>query len=288
MARTSETFRVVEWRSAVAAVGTRRLDDSAVAVAVRMRMRAATRAIHVYHVYPHRGTMRARGRRARVGTRAVAAAAPTLFCIDRDGVINVDVGAPGVIDVRDFVLLPRAAMAVKMLNDAGVRCCVVTNQTCVGKALATESYVRDVIHGEMRDALAREGRGARVDGVIYATRTREQAPACTRRKPAPGMVLEALETFDETDAARVVFVGDTVTDMQAAARAGGLRRALVCTGYGEVMGKALRKANVSLPTTLTCAADVPLGTMMIPDECFPVDVFEDLFHAVTCILNETP
>ena len=226
----------------------------------------------------------ARGRRQRC--EAVAAAAPTLFCIDRDGVINVDVGAPGVIDVRDFVLLPRAAMALKMLNDAGVRCCVVTNQTCVGKALATEAYVRDVIHGEMRDALAREA-GAKVDEILYATRTREQAPACERRKPAPGMVLEAMETFDVTDDSRVVFVGDTVTDMQAAARAGDIRRVLVCTGYGEVMGAALRKANVNLPTTLTCAADVPLATLMIPDECFPLEVFEDLFHAVTYILNES-
>ena len=41
-------------------------------------------------------------------------------------------------------------------------------------------------------------------------------------------------------------VGDTVTDMQAAARAGA-RRALVCTGHGEAMGAALAARNVELP-----------------------------------------
>ena len=31
-----------------------------------------------------------------------------LFCLDRDGVINKDVGVPGVVDVDDFELLPEA------------------------------------------------------------------------------------------------------------------------------------------------------------------------------------
>ena len=62
-----------------------------------------------------------------------------LFCLDRDGVINKDVGVPGVVDVDDFELLPEAARAIRSLNDAGVSVCVVTNQTAVGKGLLPES-----------------------------------------------------------------------------------------------------------------------------------------------------
>ena len=52
-----------------------------------------------------------------------------------------------------------------------------------------------------------------------------------RRKPAPGMLLEALQLFGAA-AADAVMVGDSVTDLQAAARAGVTRKVLVSTGHG--------------------------------------------------------
>ncbi len=87
--------------------------------------------------------------------RIVARAVPSLVCLDRDGVINVDVGPPGVTDVEQFALIPGAARAVGALNDAGATVCVVTNQTAVGKGFMEERYLTDVVHEEMRRALTR-------------------------------------------------------------------------------------------------------------------------------------
>lgn len=203
-----------------------------------------------------------------------------LFCLDRDGVINRDVGVPGVTNVDDFELIPGAARAIRALNDARVRVCVVTNQTAVGKGLLDEEYLNSVIHAEMRRKLAEE-EGARVDNIYYATKIK--AEPCERRKPSPGMILEA-QRVHGASASATVMVGDTVTDMQAAARAGNVRRALVCTGYGELMGEKLRHANVTLPTTLRMKADDP--TLSFPEECFPFEVYKDLQHCVESILNE--
>ena len=81
-----------------------------------------------------------------------------------------------------------------------------------------------------------------------------------------------------------IMVGDTVTDMQAAARAGA-RRALVCTGHGEAMGAALAERNVELPCRISMRCDDP--TMSFPDECFPMDVYASLGHCVDCVLAES-
>jgi|TARA_B100001540_G_C15808377_1_gene643220 D-glycero-D-manno-heptose 1,7-bisphosphate phosphatase len=213
--------------------------------------------------------------------RIVARAVPSLVCLDRDGVINVDVGPPGVTDVEQFALIPGAARAVGALNDAGATVCVVTNQTAVGKGFMEERYLTDVVHEEMRRALTREDARATISGGIYYACKARSEP-CRRRKPAPGMILEACEA-NGVDASSCAFVGDTVTDMQAAGRAGA-RRLLVCTGYGTIMGEALRRNNVALPTRIWSRVDDP--TMSFPDECFPMDVYEDLLHCVECILNE--
>jgi histidinol phosphatase-like enzyme len=53
----------------------------------------------------------------------------------RDGVINADVGPPGVTSVSAFRLIPGAAAAIAKLKVAGAAVCVVTNHTCVGRGL---------------------------------------------------------------------------------------------------------------------------------------------------------
>ena len=110
--------------------------------------------------------------------------------LDRDGVINEDVGSPGVCRVDDFRLVPGAAAAIARLNRAGATVCVVTNQTCVGKGLVTELEL-DGIHRRMRDALREEGGEDASIERIYVATTVSTVP-CDRRKPNPGMVLEAM------------------------------------------------------------------------------------------------
>lgn len=132
-----------------------------------------------------------------------------LFILDRDGVINVDVGAPGVVSKAQFELLPGSAEGIRRLNREDHVVVVVTNQTCVSKGILAESGLVE-IHALMEEKLARFG--AHVDRILIAT----QPPSL---KPEPTMLFEALELAGmSADAA--VMVGDNWTDMQAAAAAG--------------------------------------------------------------------
>lgn len=53
-----------------------------------------------------------------------------LALLDRDGVINVD--RPQSVKSRgEFFLLPRAAVAIKLFNEASIPVAIVTNQAVV-------------------------------------------------------------------------------------------------------------------------------------------------------------
>ncbi len=177
--------------------------------------------------------------------------------MDRDGVLNIDrpdsVKSPG-----EFELLPRAGEAVARLNQAGIKVAVVTNQSVVGRGIITEDMLAR-IHETMRGELARAG--ARIDMLLVAP----DAPGghSERRKPAPGMLREALTRF-AAPAGESPMIGDALGDLEAAAAAG-CKRILVRTGKG--------------------AATQAAG---LPEAVLPVAVREDLWDAVETILAENP
>lgn len=197
---------------------------------------------------------------------------PKLVLVDRDGVINEDLGAPGVLDASKLKLTPGAGFALGRLRRAGYKVALVTNQSCVGKGLITESDLCN-IHKRLLEMLSEEDQDAIFDTIFYCTSTKEMNDY--RMKPNPGMVEEALELFGVDTAVAgdrntVLFVGDTLTDLQAAARAGVSLRILVETGYGcgimkgeqapDVDGTVKvvneNESNVELVTTDNCANDL--------------------------------
>lgn len=189
------------------------------------------------------------------------------------GTINRDVGSPGVVRAGDLQLIPGAAQALKLANDAGWAVCVVTNQSCVGKGLLSERELEE-IHDRLRELL-HEASGAHIDEVIFSTET--AASATSRRKPSPRMLEEAITQF-AIPRSRAVYVGDTHTDMLAARHAG-VAGHLVTTGYGRAAGEAARAVGMELPCTADAA--VPLG---LPVEALPVRVHADLRACVESVL----
>src|SRR5262249_16728586 len=136
-----------------------------------------------------------------------------LFLLDRDGVLNADrpdsVRSPG-----ELVLLPRAAAAVRRLNGAGRLVAVCTNQSVVGRGIIDEAMLAR-IHEKLRAELAREG--ARLDALFHCPDHPRQAGP--RRKPAPGMLREAMARF-RIAPSETVMIGDALIDLEAAATAG--------------------------------------------------------------------
>ncbi|WP_218574656.1 HAD-IIIA family hydrolase [Reyranella sp. CPCC 100927] len=147
-----------------------------------------------------------------------------LVLLDRDGVINND-RPDSVKSPDELVLLPGAAAAIARLNEADVRVAVVTNQSVVGRNIISMQML-DRIHSELRTRLAREG--ARLDAILVCTDPPDRPSP--RRKPEPGMLLEALRLF-RAGAEDTPMIGDDLRDLQAA-KAAGCRRVLVRTGKG--------------------------------------------------------
>jgi histidinol phosphatase-like enzyme len=74
---------------------------------------------------------------------------PKLVLLDRDGVINEDVGPPGVICKSQFRLTYCAGKAIGSLKRCGCRVAIITNQSCVGKGLLAIEEL-NYIHSEMQ------------------------------------------------------------------------------------------------------------------------------------------
>lgn len=163
------------------------------------------------------------------------------MCIDRDGVLNVDVGSPGVVCVDDLKLEHGAAHAIAILRQAGHRLVCVTNQSAVGKGIIDDAELSH-IHANLQEELVRESGSddARLDAILVATEVgdggddtdyddeRQQELRNARRKPGCGMIVEAMQMTGITDVAAVTMIGDRETDMKAAKNAG-CSRALVLT-----------------------------------------------------------
>lgn len=147
----------------------------------------------------------------------------TIF-IDRDGVINEN-RSDYVKNWDEFRFLPGSREAIACLTKAGHRIVVCTNQAGVAQGLISMDTVED-IHRRMLAAIKEMG-GA-IEKVYSCTHSKDAD--CDCRKPRPGMLLRASRELD-LDMSDAVFIGDSITDMQAGLAAG-VRTILVLTGLG--------------------------------------------------------
>ena len=120
---------------------------------------------------------------------------PPLVLLDRDGVINEDVGPPGVLSISQLVLTPDAGDAIgrlkrKFQQEDGSSAVVVmvTNQSSVGKGLLSHDGL-DQIQQKLQELLWDQDDQATLDKIYQCT---SDDPHHPRRKPQPGMVKEAL------------------------------------------------------------------------------------------------
>ena len=140
---------------------------------------------------------------------------------DRDGTLMEDVHYCG--DPAKVRLYPGVAPALRDLKRAGYRLFIVTNQSGIGRGLITEEQY----HAVQREFLRQLGEDL-IDGSYFCPDS--PGVPSTRRKPEPGMLLEAAAEHG-IDLARSWMVGDKAADVECGRRAGA-RTVLVLTGYG--------------------------------------------------------
>ena len=150
----------------------------------------------------------------------------TYDCIflDRDGTLNPD---PGYISsLNDFSFYDFTIPALKEMSKAGNRFCIVTNQSGVTRGLI-ENKALDEIHGFIKSEF--EKHGIPLLGIYVCIDHPEEATE--RRKPGPGMFLEA-EADHNLHLLDCLMIGDSLADIEAGEMLG-MDTMLDLTGRGQ-------------------------------------------------------
>lgn len=111
-------------------------------------------------------------------------------------------------------ILPGVAASIALLNRAGFRVIIASNQRCVAKGLITSAEL-DQMHQRMCTYLAASW--AMIDSIYYCPH--EAKPPCSCRKPAPGMLLTAGRDH-HLDLSNSWMIGDSEIEVAAGRNAG--------------------------------------------------------------------
>lgn len=153
--------------------------------------------------------------------------------LDRDGIINFDYGY--VYKIKDCVFVPGIFSLVRKAKSLGYRIIIVTNQGGVGLGYYSILDFQRLMKWIRSKFTKRNGH---ID-KIYFEPTHPKGVIegfigdSERRKPNPGMLLEAKKDFDLKMEDSLI-IGDKLTDMEAAKLAGVGTRFLYVPGSHQI------------------------------------------------------
>jgi rfaE bifunctional protein nucleotidyltransferase chain/domain len=133
-----------------------------------------------------------------------------LVLLDRDGTLVRDAS----FDPSRIELLPSVTEALRALQDAGFRLCLVTNQQGIG--LGYFGY-RDFIDGNRKLLRALGEAGIAIARIYFCPHS--IGDRCSCRKPLPGLIRRAFHE-ENVPPDRCFVIGDSPADMEAAQAAG--------------------------------------------------------------------
>ena len=135
--------------------------------------------------------------------------------LDRDGVLNAPVIRNGLPyppqTLEEFHIYPEAPEACARLREAGFLLVVATNQPDVGRGTQRLEAI-ERMHALLTQMIP-------VDRIEICTAADDQSPGAERRKPAPGMLLDAARALD-LELARSYMIGDRWRDIDCGHAAG--------------------------------------------------------------------
>jgi histidinol-phosphate phosphatase family protein len=135
--------------------------------------------------------------------------------LDRDGVLNRKAAKAEYISSPDqFVWLPGALDALRLLTEAGYRIILISNQAGIARGKITWEELHAVENKMRREA---EAAGGKIEAIYVCPHHWDENCAC--RKPKPGMLFQAQRDY-HLDLSRTWFLGDDERDIQAGTAAG--------------------------------------------------------------------
>lgn len=180
--------------------------------------------------------------------------------LDKDGTLIENV--PYNVDIQHIKLTQGAIEGLLLLEKAGYKLIVITNQSGVAHGYFPESALF-AVENHLRQVLADEG--ISLTDFYYCPHhpkgiMAELAITCDCRKPAPGMLLRAACQHN-IDLENSWFIGDILNDVEAGHRAG-CKTILIDNGNEtEWQLSALRTPDYTV-TDLAAAAQVIIYTLI--------------------------
>lgn len=131
--------------------------------------------------------------------------------LDRDGTINVDKEYLNIIE--DFEYLPGVIKGLKLLQDAGYKLIIITNQSGIARGYYTEDDFLKLNEWMVKDLKAN---GISISKVYYCphhpeSKIERYRVDCDCRKPKLGMYKKAIREFD-IDLSQSWTIGDKLRD----------------------------------------------------------------------------
>lgn len=147
-----------------------------------------------------------------------------LIILDRDGVINHE-SNEYIKSPDEWQALPGSLEAIARLHQAGYQVIIATNQSGIARGLF-DLPMLERIHAKLLREV--EAAGGKISAIFFCPH--HPNDGCDCRKPQPGMFQRIREKY-AADLSGAFFVGDSLTDLQAAKNAG-CQPLLVLTGNG--------------------------------------------------------
>jgi D-glycero-D-manno-heptose 1,7-bisphosphate phosphatase len=150
--------------------------------------------------------------------------------LDRDGTICEEVGY--LSNEKDLSLIPGASRAIELINQAGWKVIIISNQSGIARGYMNSEEV-DRVNQKLLEML--EAEGAQIDGVYYCPHHPQGNPPyniqCDCRKPGAEL-LERAASDHHLALDKSIMVGDKYSDVETAIRLN-IPGILLRTGFGE-------------------------------------------------------
>lgn len=135
---------------------------------------------------------------------------PRAVFLDRDGTLIHNV--PYCSDPAEVQVLPGVAQSLRKLREHGYKLVIVTNQSGIGRG-----YFEEEKFWKVQAAFEQQIGPNIIDATYFCADHPDKAT--DRRKPGPGMLIEAAYDL-KLDLASCFMIGDSESDVEAGIRAG--------------------------------------------------------------------
>ena len=146
-----------------------------------------------------------------------------VFFVDRDGVINKEVGY--LHEISKFEFIEGTIDGLKTIINKGYKIIIVTNQSGIGRGMY-DINAFEILNDWMLKKF--ESKGVKILDVFFCPHSPNENCSC--RKPKPGLFLEAQKKFN-IDMEQSWSIGDKETDVEAASLSGITNTVLVRSGH---------------------------------------------------------